>query len=463
MPELDEWSANRHLRQELKNLSSRVAAANKKVKLETKLRDAALSLDKIQSAHKRSQSKAANGNSSDALEAANQKVQNAQTELSKLSDRHSDVQRRLLEHRSAVLSYSLNRMEAMLKPKAAETSGRTTPANLNSNANIYGGELSPTSAVTSMSLNSRAKFEGPHFFAGHADAAVPRGSSSRAQLSALEEQLAATRAEEEELKQEVARLLAAQNEAESNWSLKLSEAEDSIGELRSQLSDADASGRRVKELEYEKEEWQSQRTKFERQLAERERSNTLQSDLVKKDEEIEELRVMLEQERQEREDERHAWEDEKMEDLARLQQEMDDLRAKDAEAARSADVELDMVSERLQAVIRTHSIQLSASQRRDMSTMALVNALGSHLDSQKEHNRTQSRDKEEWESTKRRLEADLATSLERRDKLLQEVEQAREERETARKEIRILEDRLRVRAFFPSVWSSANLFYSGST
>ncbi|CAG8770640.1 7110_t:CDS:2, partial [Acaulospora colombiana] len=195
---------------ELKSLSGRLTAATKKLTLETKLRDAASSLNKVQEAHNRTPSKA--GNLS-ALETANAKVQKAQQE----------------------------RLESQLKPPASnvDSSGRTTPANGLVN------DFSPTSAVTNMSSTFRPKFEGAHLFAGHTDAAVPRMPKvirSVTEMNAMEEQLAskeealkAAQQQEEQLRKEAAALRNQKKEVEDGFSAKLQEADTTISGLRAEL------------------------------------------------------------------------------------------------------------------------------------------------------------------------------------------------------------------------------------
>ncbi|PVF93720.1 hypothetical protein CPB86DRAFT_714806 [Serendipita vermifera] len=427
-------------KKELKSLSGRLTAATKKLTLETKLRDAASSLNKVQEAHNRTPSKA--GNLS-ALETANAKVQKAQQEVTNLSDRCNEIQKRLLEHRSAVLSYSLERLEAQLKPPAAgnvDSSGRTTPANGLTN------DFSPTSAVTNMSSTFRPKFEGAHLFAGHSDAKAPpmpkvlrsvtEMNEMEEELASKEEALKAAQQQGEELRREAAALRNQKKEVENDFSAKLQEADTTISGLRAELQRMNSTSKRVRQLEDEKRKWEDERAQMDRDFKVIETSSVSREEIVRKDSEISLLRATLERERKQREDEKHAWEDEKLEDMARLQQEMEDIRAD----TKGADAELDMVAEQLQALIKTHNITLSPSQRRDMSIASLTAAISSHLSSMKDG----AGGKDEWESARRVLERDLKASLDRRDKLSQEVEDARKEREAARKEIRTLEERIKV-------------------
>ena len=78
----------------------------KKLQLETKIRDAAVSLFKVNAAHKNVSKR-----TSEQLEAANRKVENVQKDLWRLSERTNEVSKKLLEHRAGVLSFQLRSLE----------------------------------------------------------------------------------------------------------------------------------------------------------------------------------------------------------------------------------------------------------------------------------------------------------------------------------------------------------------
>jgi hypothetical protein len=241
------------------------------------------------------------------------------------------------------------------------------------------------------------------------------------QLANVKEQLHAAMAEKDELAREAETLRAER----SRGSAKLVEADTTISGLRSELFRMNSAGKKVRSLEDEKRQWEEQRTQMERELLEAEKGRQADKRVER---ELREVREELTRERRERDEERLAWEDERMEEAARMQAEIDELREKEiaATSSRSADVELDMASERLQALIRTHGIQLSPSQRRDMSVMILVNALSGHLDSLKDDTRTQRSEKDKWEATRHRLEADLEETKTELEVVQREVERLKE-------------------------------------
>jgi len=404
------------------------------------MRDAALSLSKLKGTNGNGDG---NGNTA-TLDQANHKVQSAQSALAKLREQTDAIQKRLLEHRTAVLSYSLSRLESILKPgpnpSGMGASGRTTPANngfRGGDGGGFSGDISPTSAVTNMSMSGRARFEGAHFFAGHAEAKVPnmpKQFRSMAQvdeqLANVEEQLRASQAENEALTGEVETLRVERTQGNA----RLVEADTTISGLRNELSRTAIMGKKVRSLEDEKRQWEEQRTQMEIELGELSKGK---NSVRVMEQELREVRETLARERKEREAERQALEDERMDEAARMQAEIDELREKEAAAAssRSSDVELDMASERLQALIRTHGIALSPAQRRDMSVMVLINALGGYLDSVKEEMHTRRAEKDELESTRRRLESELTLASERHDALLKEAEDAKREVERSKETV----------------------------
>ncbi|KAF9113001.1 hypothetical protein BGX27_002397 [Mortierella sp. AM989] len=87
-------------------LSSRIAALTARLSLESKIREAAQSLLKLHADNKKLARQA-----SEHLEAANRKVDHVATELWKLTQLASDLQRTLLQHTSGVLALGVVRLE----------------------------------------------------------------------------------------------------------------------------------------------------------------------------------------------------------------------------------------------------------------------------------------------------------------------------------------------------------------
>jgi hypothetical protein len=127
----------------------------KKLALETKIRDAAFSLCKVNASHKR-----VSQQTTDQLNAAHSRVESAQKEYWKVSNRASEVYKKLMEHRAGVLSFSVRSIEKKLSPQLADDSG-------------YDSSNRSTLASSS-SIPSTSRFDGAHLFAGHADTIVPK-------------------------------------------------------------------------------------------------------------------------------------------------------------------------------------------------------------------------------------------------------------------------------------------------
>ncbi|EJD48518.1 hypothetical protein AURDEDRAFT_112954 [Auricularia subglabra TFB-10046 SS5] len=334
------------LKKEQQVLASRVEALTKKLALETKIRDAALSLQNLNQSHKRMSKP-----TTEQLDVANRKVDNAQKELYRVSERANEVRRKLLEHRAGVLAFSLRAMEA----KGRGAFDTSTEAS------------SPTSESSMPMSFTSHKFDGAHLFAGHADAVMPssRQPPSIAQMLELEAKLNATAAEaaaakkkQAELSREISILNMEKDELEATMSLDLQT-------LQSDLEEARRNGGSGPELE--------------------------------------ELRARYEAEREEWERERDQIEEDKMDDLARLQEEYDQQRAEDSKIIS----DYGSAREALQVLIRTHGVITPVT--REPSLTSLANAIGAHLES--------------------------AGS--------KAADEARRERDEARKEIRVLEERLK--------------------
>lgn len=412
------------------------------------MRDAAASLNKLQ--YSNSKNPEDKNKKAEALNTAQLKVQNAQTDLSRISERFNEIQRKLLEHRAAVLSYSLRRVEGMLNPShagGADSSGRNTPL-----------DSSPT--IGTMNLSSRRRFEGAHLYAGHADAATPpsfkaKGILSTTQVNAMEEKLKAaeeTAQEADMLRAEVERL----RNAQAGLSQSLRKAEDSISTLQAEVNRTSSFEDRLKGIQIEKDELAQERKQLKSQLEDRDTrlreaesrlnqsqrgkrnvedlerelrqvKETSKADLERKGEALESIRLTLERERVEWDDERQALQDEKIEDLARLQQEMDDARSRENEGSKGMEAELDYVRETLQGLLITHRISLGSSSN-SVSVPALTALLSNHMTKLAEDGKRRGGGSNaEWESTRRKLEDDLRASSERRDQLTREVEKLRNE------------------------------------
>ncbi|CAJ0638160.1 1138_t:CDS:2 [Entrophospora sp. SA101] len=114
-------------------LTTRIAALTAKLSLESKIREAASSLAKLHASNKRISRQA-----TDHLMQANRKVDQVAAELWKLTQRAGDIQRKLLQHMSGVLSLGITRLEG--KPTRSQSiqlvNSLSTMPNSNDSNNI---------------------------------------------------------------------------------------------------------------------------------------------------------------------------------------------------------------------------------------------------------------------------------------------------------------------------------------
>ncbi|KAF9450966.1 hypothetical protein P691DRAFT_809166 [Macrolepiota fuliginosa MF-IS2] len=447
------------LKKEQQVLNARLGATKKKLGLETKIRDAAISLSKVNGSHKQISKK-----TEEQLEAANRRVDAAQKELWSVSERANEVHRRLMEHRASVLSYSVRNMEKKMAPVAS-----SYDSGYDSNRSTM---ISPNTSVTGASIaSSKPRFDGAHFFAGHADAIVPKkllsaeGAATEilsleAKLRATAETLSAASQQQAELTRELSLVRLEKQKAETMMSLELQTAEETILALEKELPRLEGLDAEVQELLQEKEEWEEERAELEersRQVeilqariadletrrgeaagAEKllaEAKEESQRQLEQRDHEVQELRQQWEMERAEWAKEREEWQQNKGDDLQRLREEME-MRGEDEAALQKATYELDEGVGALQRLIREHDIVLFT---RETSLKALLDAVGSHLGTVHSKLEGYKQVEAEWSATKRKLEGDIKAGLDMQESMAKELEDAKRQRDFAKRETRSLQ------------------------
>ncbi|KAG1805223.1 Up-regulated during septation-domain-containing protein [Suillus subaureus] len=403
------------LKKEHQILKIRLAAAQRKLKLETKIRDAALSLSKVNTAHKKV-SKATD----DQLDAAERRVNAAQSELWRVSERASEVERKLLEHRAGVLGFSVSKMERKMTP-SGDASGLNTP-----------NKSSAFSPITTTSPSPKARFDGAHLFAGHADAQIPRAPPSVDDVVALESKLrAATEAlsianqKQAEMARELSHLRLEKEQIETTMGMELQTAEETVAALEQEFPRLEELNMKCQELLEERAQWEKDKTllaarekeveRLERRLevleeqsgeaTEMERALSdvqakCDAELQTKNEEIAALKKEWEDAKEEWEAEKAVMEEDKLAELGALQDELEDAR-EEWEAERTvmeennstelgalqdelngarvggeARAELDESIETLRTVMQLHGIQVSP----DTSLQGLLASVASHLE-----------------------------------------------------------------------------------
>ena len=247
---------------------------SKKLALEIKIRDAAVSLSRVNAAHKK-----VSKQTEEQLEAANRRVSAAQTELWRISERSNELNRKLMEHRAGVLSFTVQSMEQRMRASGG-TGSMTTMGDDSGYGSSNRSTLmsSTTSTTTSSTVSSKARFDGPHLFAGHAGTIVPRrhvsGEEAAAEIAALEEKLkaatdalAAAGKKQAEMTRELSVIRLEKQEVEVLMAMDLQSAEETINALEKELPRLEGLDGEVQHLEEEKRVWQEERSRLEEQVA----------------------------------------------------------------------------------------------------------------------------------------------------------------------------------------------------
>ncbi|KAF9037819.1 hypothetical protein BDZ89DRAFT_431752 [Hymenopellis radicata] len=411
------------LKKEHQLLQSRLGAMQKKLALETKIRDAALSLARVNANNKKMSKQ-----TEEQLAAASRRVEVAQKEWWRVSERSSEVNKRLLEHRAGVLSFSVRSMEK----KANTQDNGSTHHNRDSGYETPNRSMSLSPVLSS---TSSAPFDGAHLFAGHADTVVPvaqRSSDSAIReledkLKTATEALAAASRKQAEMTRDLSLVKLEKQEVETMMDFELQSAQDTIAALEAEIPKMEQLENEFDQLLDEKRVWEQERAARDGQIAQLQlKLQTMETTSVQtqaSDAEIRRIQLDLEQERLAWQKERAQLEEENMDDLRRLQEETDRIKDEDDAALQKLSDELEDNVAMVQSLIQKHDIPMYS---RETTPKALLSSLSLHLESLGS--------KAELESVKKELEEEVT----KREALLREVEEARREREDARKESRML-------------------------
>ncbi|KAI3610733.1 involucrin repeat protein [Moniliophthora roreri] len=421
------------LKKEHHLLTTRLAALSKKLKTETKIRDAAISL----AAFNKKSSKAISKKTNEQLDAAERRVELTQKEYYKIAERTNEVGRRLAEHRAGVLGWSVRALERKI---SGDTNGKGKGVlngfgSAGTDSGYDSTPMSPATSVASSALtNGTSAFDGQHFFAGHAKALQPTlpfdPSQLAAQLAATEEKLkaaesslATSQKKQAELSREFNMMKLEKTEVE----MELERAEETIGALEAELPG----------LEEERNQWDA-----ERQHWEEERSRW---DVERRN--WEEHKRKLESERTVRGEEKDKIARDEMDakegEIIRLQDELDRARQENDKTSQDLNSGVESLSE----LVQRHSVSIRFSRSSTTSShtlwMGMIDALDNYLSDLKSRLESLSSDEESWTSLRRKLEDDLRSSLDKREALSRDLEVARREREDSRGQVRDLETRIK--------------------
>lgn len=422
-------------------LKIRLTAMQKKVELETKIRDAARSLSKVNAVHKK-----VSKQTEEQLEMAERKVATAQKELWRVSERTSEVYQKLLEHRAGVLGYSVHRMEKKIFPSLSGASELDASKAITLNRNSTISSVASTPSTPS-------KFDGAHLFAGHADAQIPKVPLSASDIATLEanlraatESLNAANKKNAELARELSHLCLEKEQIETTMSMELQNAEETVAALEQEIPRFEELQARCDELTKEHAQWEEDTRRLAAREREVERLERRLEVLEEKSSEITEMERMLGSVQEktgvdlqrkgeelsalqvEYEEARAHWQAEK----AVMEDELDRLRG-----GGEAQAELDDAIETLHTLMQLHDVDHAS---RDTSLQGLSASVGAHLENL-------SAIIKEIGDSREQLESGLQA----------ELEASRRERDDAKREVLVLNTRVKVHTLFDPVTFSLTL------
>lgn len=236
-------------------LQKRAAVLSKKIALDTKIREATASLSRLPSSRRQS-----TRSTPEKIEVSTGKVEASQRELDQILRNVSETHCRLLEHRAAVLSYTVRNADTQ-QQQSMFSDTDNSDLGITTNGTTHSGELSPVStAATSISASSRTKFEGPHLYAGHSDAVTPSPpklppslseyTSLQEQLAVANETAAVAKREASRYQRELSIMDLEKSEIETKAILESQEKDEIILSLRNELQQLSG---KFSELEREKD------------------------------------------------------------------------------------------------------------------------------------------------------------------------------------------------------------------
>ncbi|OBZ70148.1 hypothetical protein A0H81_09724 [Grifola frondosa] len=245
-------------------------------------------------------------------------------------------------------------------------------------------------------------------------------------------------------------------QAETSMSLELQTAEDTVTSLERKVSRMEELDAQLRALEEEKRSWTQDRTELEER---REEVEALESQLDQTQKELEMMQrrtEVLAQQRRDSADIQGLLMRENEENRAQLEAQADELAeakasweaeraAWDAEretlqAGGVAKVQLDKGADALQDLMQSFGILLFS---RDTSIVGLVTSIRKHLEELHSKVDAHTRAQDEWNAARAKMEEDIRLSLDKRQALFEEVEEARRARDAANAEIRSLDAQLK--------------------
>lgn len=368
-----------------------------------------------------------NSAKTDQFAEANAKAEAAQRELLKATERAATIDRRLLEHRAAVLAHTVRTIEERSRQTQSTEAGDSSDNG--TLGTTISGELSPVStAPTSLSVSSRTKFEGPHLFAGHSDAilpSLPRPLPTWKELDTLQEQLrSATEAAEvakvqaAEYMRELSVLKLDQVELESKANVEMQRSEETITKLEKDLLGMREMHSEIQGLRAAMEAMERENATLTQTL--RQRSTAMATLGIRPGSSASSWSPSP----------LDSWD----EDIAALREELLLARQAAASLSKQSSEELETGRSTLADVARSLNIVLPGS----ISTIpALAAALATHVSGLQGRVDQHARSQSHWDAERLRLENELKGGMETQRRLLSDVEEARRDRDELRSQLRV--------------------------
>lgn len=354
------------------------------------MRDAARSLAALNA-----QTKSLSKETQDQLDAATQRLEAAQADHARVRDRAAEVQRKLLEHRAAVLSAALRRIED--DSSASNSTHLSLPS------------MSPATATSTTSVSTLSKFDGAHLFAGHVDAAPPvspRGPVSNTEFEEMQERVRAAEVTAKEAAKKAAELgrdlgllRLEKAEAETTAALEIQQAEEQTAALRREMAKMERERARADD-----DAWDKERDELLRDIAERDMQ------------------------------------------LKELQRRVEASGSKEEQAL--IEEELETARKTLRGIVRAQRLNVRTtaddgeSEQRSVdgsgySVANMVAAIATHVESLDEG-------KKSLDKAKREVENQLRDEQSAKEKLLRELDEARQDSDDSLRQVERLEHQLRV-------------------
>jgi len=305
------------------------------------------------------------------------------------------------------------------KTMLKDVSGANTP-----------NRVSTLSPIMTTSVPSKARFDGAHLFAGHADAQIPKAPLAVSDIVSLEDKLRTATEALSAANQDIVALKAELEEARKQQEVEKAVMHDNLAELtalRIELDDA-------------REAWEAERVAMEeRKLSE---LSMMQDKIQDAREGWEAKKAVMEENKlaelgalqDELENTRTRWEAEKVmmeEALAELGTLPSKL--EDAKIIDEARADLDEATEALRTVAQLLGIDASP----DSTLQVLLSSIRSHLEQQ-------SLALQDYSDRYVRLEDELQAHMRKNEALSNDLDVVRQERDNARLEILSLESRAKV-------------------